>query len=399
MHVGISSLMIQRGKTGVAQYLFGLLRGFCDQSTRNRFTVFALEDDLPLLAPFKPSVTLVPVSETYRSATQSIRWHHQCLPRLVRQHRFDVLHIPSYRRLLWQKPCPLVATIHDLAPFRVPGKYDWKRMFYGRVVVRWLAWRQDRIIAVSRNTANDIIRFFRLPATRIQVIHNGLDHQRFRPGLSDAAKQWVRDRFGIAGPFFLYVARVEHPGKNHLRLISAFEKFRAQTGAGWQLVFGGSDWHGAEVIHAAIDNSPCRENIRSLGFVAEEDLPDLYRAADGFIYPSLYEGFGLPPVEAMACGCPVIASTRGSLAEVIGNAALTVDPEDPGDIAKKMEILATDTQCAESMRALGLAHAKEFDWSRTAAQTLRVYEQVSGLASVRTGGLSSTPEAVQGAAS
>lgn len=392
MRVGISSLMIQRGKTGVAQYLFGLLRGLEQRIADEQITMFVLQEDLPLFALFKSSMRLVAVSERYREPIQNIRWHQQYLPRLVREHRLDVLHIPSYRRLLWQRPCPLVATIHDLAPFRVPDKYDWKRMFYGRVVVRWLAWRQHRIIAVSQNTANDLIRFFRLPPNRIQVIYNGLDHQRFQPGPIERAKVWAKKRLGLETPFFLYVARLEHPAKNHLRLISAFEQFRARIHSPWQLVLAGSDWHGAEAIHTAIERSPQRRHIRSLGFLPDEDLPELYRAADGFIYPSLYEGFGLPPIEAMACGCPVISSTRGSLAEVIGNAALTLDAENVTDIAEKMIALATGAASSEALRSAGLAQAEKFNWTRTASETLRVYEQAINYVRSAPGQLESAPK-------
>lgn len=397
MRVGISSLMIQRGKTGVAQYLFGLLRGLEQRDRDQQFTVFVLQDDLPLFASFKSSMRLVPVSERYREPLRNIGWHHQYLPRWVREHHLDVLHIPSYRRLLWQRPCPLVATIHDLAPFRVPDKYDWKRMFYGRVVVRWLACRQDRIIAVSQNTANDLTQFFELPANRIQVIHNGLDHQRFSPGSPERARQWAEKRFGLETPFFLYVARLEHPAKNHLRLISAFEQFRARCHLPWQLVLSGSDWHGAEAIHTAISRSPQRQQIRSLGFVPDQELPGLYRAANAFIYPSLYEGFGLPPIEAMACGCPVISSTRGSLAEVIENAALTVDPENVSDIAEKMISLATGVRSSETLRSAGLARAKQFSWTRTASETVRVYEQAANHIRSAQTRLDSTPK-VLGAA-
>jgi glycosyltransferase involved in cell wall biosynthesis len=374
MHVGISSLMIQRGKTGVAQYLFGLLRAFQRQCADQRFTVFVLQNDLHLFESVQSNITLVPVDERYRSALRNIQWHQQELPRLCRKRQVDVLHVPSYRRLMWRKPCPLVATIHDLAPFRVPGKYDWKRMFYGRVVVRWLAWRQDRIIAVSQNTAKDLLQFFKLPSSRIQVIHNGLDHDRFCPGSASVARAWAEQRFGLDVPFFLYVARLEHPGKNHLRLIAAFEQFRQATGLNWQLVFGGSDWHGAELIHSAIQRSVYRNQIRNLGFVSDHELPDLYRAASAFVYPSLYEGFGLPPAEAMACGCPVIASTRGSLAEVIGDAALTVDPENVADIATKLSVLASDQLRADALVRAGLRQARQFDWGRTASQTLEVYQ-------------------------
>lgn len=375
MRIGISSLMIQRGKTGVAQYLFALLRALEKQGGQHRFTLFVLKEDLPLFDFIKQSMTIVMVPEKHRPPVKNILWHQRLLPGLVRKHQLDLLHIPSYRRLLARKPCPMVATIHDLAPFRVPKKYEWKRMLYGRWVVRWLARRPDRIIAVSHNTARDIVTFFGLPARRIEVIHEGVDHDRYFPGSSQTAKAWIDQRYGLKGPFFLYVARLEHPAKNHLRLIAAFDEFKTATGADWQLVFAGSDWHGAEAIHAAIQSSRRAKEIHSLGFVPDSQLPDLYRAADAFVYPSLYEGFGLPPLEAMACGCPVISSTRGSLGEIIGDAAVTVDPENAQQMAAQLSRVATDESLREHLQIAGLAQARRFDWTRTAAETLKVYEQ------------------------
>jgi glycosyltransferase involved in cell wall biosynthesis len=374
--------MIQGGKSGVAQYVLSLVRGLQRHTKWHEFTLFALEKDLPLFSFAHESMTLVAVSEKYRSAVKNILWHQHRLPRLVRSYRLDVLHVPSYRRLLSRRPCPLVGTIHDLAPFQVPNKYDWKRMFYGRVVVRWLARRQDRIIAVSQNTAKDIETFFHLPKDRIKVIHNGIDHTRFGPAPVEPAKSWVSRRYGLGGRYFLYVARLEHPGKNHIRLIEAFDLFKAGSSSDWQLVFAGDDWHGAEAIHARIAQSPNRKHICSLGFIPDSSMADLYRAADAFVYPSLYEGFGLPPLEAMACGSPVICSTRGSLGEVIGQAALTIDPENVSQMAAQLGKIATDEQTRNRLREAGFAQAAQFDWARTTAETLRVYEQAGSRAAV-----------------
>jgi glycosyltransferase involved in cell wall biosynthesis len=378
MRIGISTSVIQRGQTGIGQYLFALLRAMAACDTRHRFVLFVLEDDLPLFQFVHDSMELVPVPERFRPPVKNILWHQAHLPRLVRRHQLDVLHVPSYRRLLGTKPCALVGTIHDLAPFRIAGKYDWKRMFYGRVIARRLARLQDAIIAISENTARDITRFFGLPRERLTVIHNGLEHSRFFPADRAEAKAQITARHGLRKPFFLYVARLEHPAKNHVRLIAAFNQFKTVTQSDWQLVFGGSDWHGAEAIHATIARSPVSQDILTLGFVPDLVLPDLYRAADAFVYPSLYEGFGMPPVEAMACGCPVVCSTRGSLGEIVGDAAAMVDPEDVHSIVKQLHRVASDNELRSRLRAAGLAQARQFDWDRAGAATVQVYERVAG---------------------
>lgn len=377
--VGISTSVIQRGKTGVAHYVFALLRALLEKPRRLQFVAFVLEEDVPLFADHaRAGLEIVRVSERFRPPVRNIFWHQVRLPSLARQQGLQVLHIPSYRRMLWRKPCRLIATIHDLAPFRVPGKYDWKRMLYGKVVAKRLAFRQDRVIAISHNTAEDIGRFFGLPGGRVQVVYNGIDHRRFYPGDRQALGASYRQKKGLNAPFFLYTARLEHPGKNHLRLISAFEEFKAATHSHWQLLFAGSDWHGAEVIHQAIKQSRFGKDVRPLGYVPDEELPDLYRAADVFVYPSLYEGFGMPPLEAMACACPVIASSAGSLQEVVGDAAAIVNPEDIHTIARELYRLAMDATERNRLRAAGLNRASQFDWSRTAAETTRVYEGFQG---------------------
>jgi glycosyltransferase involved in cell wall biosynthesis len=373
MRIGLTTSVIQRGKTGIAQYVFSLLRGFEAQAGGHEFVLFALKNDLPLFEFARKFVRLVPVSEYFRPPLMDIFWHQIILPRLARAQELEVLHVPSYRRLPWPRPCALVATVHDLAAFHVAKKYDRARMFYGRSVARRLARRQDEIIAVSENTARDIATFWKLPAGQVTVVHQGVDHGRFFPVVREIAKATGLSHFDLSRPFFLYVARLEHPAKNHLRLIAAFENFKAETKSPWQLVLAGGDWHGAEKIHAAIRRSRFKDDIRCLGFVPEVELPLLYRAADVFVYPSLHEGFGFPPLEAMACGCPVLCSTRGALGEVVGDAAATVAPEDVSALKFQLAHLATDEGLREQLRAAGLERARQFDWRRTAARTLEVY--------------------------
>ena len=378
MKIGLSTSVIQRGRSGVGQYVLALVRALLPEAGRHEFTLFVLEEARPLFSFAESAMRIVPVPERFRAPVADIGWHQAALPRLARRLGLDVLHVPSYRRMLWRRPCGLVATIHDLAPFHLRNKYDPARMFYGRVVARRLAQRQSRIIAVSEATARDLDRFFRVPRSRVAVVPNGLDHGRFRPGSAAEAKAALASRHGVSGPFFLYVARLEHPAKNHVRLIEAFGRFKAETRSPWRLVLGGSDWHGAGAIHAAAASSPFAADIIRSGFVSGDELPEWYRAADAFVYPSLFEGFGLPPVEAMACGCPVISSGAGALAEVIGGAAIVIDPHDIAGMAGALARLASDPAERDRLRLAGLARARLFDWKLNAAATLRVYAEAAG---------------------
>ena len=158
-----------------------------------------------------------------------------------------------------------------------------------------------------------------------------------------------------------------------MRLIEAFSRFKTETKSNWLLALGGSDWHGAEVVHGAAARSPFAQDIRFLGFVDDASLPGLYHAADTLVYPSLFEGFGLPPAEAMACGCPVLSSTRGSLAEVVADAADIIEPEDVTSIAAGLQRMASSESRRERFRQAGFGNARRFDWEMNARQVLEVY--------------------------
>lgn len=377
MKIALSTSVMQRGRSGVGQYVLSLVRALLPAAEQHEFTLFVLEDDIPLFAFAQGVMRIEPVSESHRSPVRNILWHQTALPDLLRYRGSDVLHIPSYRRMLWSRPCALVSTIHDLAPFHVPGKYDAARMFYGRVVARQLAQRQDELIAVSQVTAGDLETDFQVPRARVTVIANGIDHERFRPGSAEAARAAVCAPRGVTGPFFLYVARLEHPAKNHARLIEAFSRYKAASGSPSKLVLAGSDWHGAETIHQLIVASPFARDIHVLGFVAAEELPLWYRAAEALVFPSLYEGFGLPPIEAMACGCPVLSSTRGALAETVGNAAGRLEPEDIAQMERQLARIAGEPGWRTQLQRAGLIRAANFTWEATAAATFGVYARAA----------------------
>ncbi len=323
----------------------------------------------------KGTMNLVSVSETFRPPIRNIVWHQTVLPRLLNTLKMDVLHVPTYRRMLWSAPCASVATIHDLAQFRIARKYDPLRMLYSRGVARHLAQFQNEIIAISQSTADDIERFFRIPPEHIHVIHHGVDFERFSPGDRTQAAVYAAARWKLDRPFLLYVSRIEHPSKNHLRMIEAFNEFRVSTRSNYLLALAGRDSFRSEVVHAAAERSPFDQDIRFLGFVDDSALPMLYRAAKAMVYPSLFEGFGHPPIEAMACGCPVVTSTRGSLAEVVDGSAGIFDPERVDDIAAALTRISTDPEWCAHLSAAGIANVRRFDWNKNAEHVLSVYSE------------------------
>ncbi|NRB76826.1 MAG: glycosyltransferase family 4 protein [Verrucomicrobiales bacterium] len=366
MKIALSTSVIDRGKSGVARYVIEITKAILHRLGTDQFILFVLEDDLPLFAFAEKKATIVPVKEIWRRPVLNIVWHQMVLPRLLSRHRVDLLHVPSYRRMVWHAPCRKVATIHDLAPFRLSGKYDFLRMIYGRYAARALARRQDAILTVSNYTASDIEVFFGIPKDRIHVAFNGLDHERFYPRTAHGS-QVGRNLY------FLYVSRLEHPAKNHVRLIKSFNHFKDTTGSKWKLVLAGGDWHGSEIIKTSARNSPHASSIELPGFVPDQELPELYRNAGAMVYPSLFEGFGLPPVEAMACGCPVISSDRGSLPEITGKAALLVNPNSARELESAMTRIATEASLRNDLTSLGVERSRCFDWNTAAEVTLKVF--------------------------
>lgn len=375
--VCLSTSVIQRGRGGVGQYVLALVKALAAHRSSIDLYLFILKGDLELFTFCQDYATIIEAPEENRNPIRDILWHQRRAPKICADHGVQVLHIPSYRRMIASRRIPTVATIHDVAPFTLADKYDWKRMIYGRYVARFLARRQRKVIAVSETTASEIQKYFRLPADRVEVVLNGLDHERFRPDTSAAPDDELRARLGLANPFFLYIARLEHPAKNHVRLIQAFERYRDENPDGNDLALGGSDWHGADVIHEAIRSSRHAARIHNLGFVADGDVPRLYRAAQALVFPSLFEGFGLPPLEAMACGTPVASSPNGALREVVGDAGLLFDPESVSAIADALSRIDQDEELRAQLRSKGLARAEDYKWSLTAKRMVEIYQRTA----------------------
>ncbi len=374
----LSAGMIQSGHSGVGRYVVELANRISKMGTVE-LHVAGLDEDRRLFGSVDDRLWIsIPPSSA--GGLRNLLWHQFKLPTILRSGGFDLLHIPSYRRVVASCPITQLATIHDCAPFRLRDKYGLLRGFFGRHVAPWLARRCDHVLTVSEFTKRDLIHFFKLPSTGVEVVYNGLNHETYRPATSAAVADF-RERHGFKQPFLLFISRLEHPGKNHLRLIEAYERYRETSGADMLLVLAGAPWHGAEVIESRVRESAFADSIRLPGFVVEEELPLWYAAAEALVFPSLMEGFGLPVVEALACGLRVASSNRGSLPEVGGDAAVYFDPEDVVGMAEAILQLCQEPAEARQARIdTGIVHAAGFNWDVAAKVTCQTYSKMGNIA-------------------
>ena len=300
--------------------------------------------------------------------------HRSGLTKFASDQSLDVLHVPTIRRLPGKLPCASVVTVHDLGPVRMAGKYGALRDYYHRKLVpRWLD-DVDAFVTPSQACKTDLVELYHADPAKITVVPNGIDHSTYHPGDRAQSATYIREKFDLDGPFIVFVSRLEHPAKNHVRLIEAFEKFKSSPDCPHRLVFVGSDWHGAEAIHQRGEKLVASGDLRITGYVEKQAMPHFLRAAESVVYPSLFEGFGLPVIEAMACGAPVACSRSSSLTEIAEGRALLFDPEDPDSIAGALESLANDATQRERFRQLGLGHAATFTWQRCVDETIAVWK-------------------------
>ncbi len=267
-----------------------------------------------------------------------------------------------------------VFTLHDLI-FKFFPEYHLplNRAFLGLMLPRFLR-RADAIIAVSECTKRDAIRLYHLPPEKITVIYEGVD-PALRPVEDKNLIEQARARYAHDQPFVLYLGTIE-PRKNLIALIDAVRALRARGLSHRLLIAGRKGWlYQATFDH--VTRTGMSEAVDFLDYVPDAELPALFAACDAFVFPSLYEGFGLPPLEAMACGAPVVCSNTSSLPEVVGEAAVLFDPGDVGEIAGAIERVVSDAALRDELRAKGIAQAARFSWERAARETLAVYERVT----------------------
>ena len=363
------------GKSGVSQYIIQLLRHLPSVAPDMTFDVLLLEEEKAIYVVDPDRIRPIFQNRYFRNPITNILWQQTVLPLLCARGGYDVLFVPAgNRRMPYWAPCPSLGTFHDLAIVHIPGKYDRLHNFYNLHVMPVLVRRLSHVIAISESTKQDLLKYIRVPEDRITVIPEAADQTLYFPRDKTAAQEKVSRIYGIRPPYVLFISRIEHPGKNHVRLIRAFDRAKRGSNLPHQLVLAGSDWGRAEEVHREANTCASKDSILFTGFVAGGDLPDLYAGADAFVFPSLFEGFGLPVLEAMSCGIPVACSNVSSMPEVAGDAALLFDPEDERSIEQALTTLLTDKGTQQDLVRRGLQRSKTFSWQRTAeltAETLR----------------------------
>ena len=376
MNIALSSFVLQGGKSGIARYVMDLVSAMKNEHKIDNVKMLLPQNDSHLIK--RESHLSFNISKALlANPVLSILWHNTYLPMSGILKNTDLLHVPSYRRIPYVKTCPLMATVHDLATFNIDGKYDKMRMFYNRKIVPHLINRCDRLITVSEFSKKDIIKFIGYDEDKIDVIYSGIDHSLFYPRDKELARARVAQEYGLHSPFLCYVSRIEPKGKNHFRLLDAFEKFKKKHPSDYKLLLVGSDWNGAEQFHSRVQDSPVKDDIVFTGFAPNEMLPEIYSAADLCVYPSLFEGFGFPVIEAMACGAPVICSNTSSLEEISRNRTPNFDPYSVEEIYTRLRDTLGQSNFAQD-RESNLNYARSFKWQNTARAVVTSYEKCLG---------------------
>jgi glycosyltransferase involved in cell wall biosynthesis len=360
---------------GIGTYIWNLVRNLSQLDDHNEYLLAGTDRNFHELGPLRPNFTKFLQSD--RTGT----WREQfALSRALSKRKPDVVHIPHHD-CPFMMPGRLVVTIHDCVHVKFPPENLSRLRRYE------LYWRTKRavesasqILAVSNSTRDDLINIFNLDARRISVVHNALD-ERFSPEQNGADRKTVLERYQIHDPFILYSGRIR-PHKNIHRLIEAFAVLKSELRDDEQyrnlkLIVIGDELSRHQYLRLTVVRSGVQQDVRFFGFVPNSILQVFYQSAVLFAFPSLYEGFGLPPLEAMASRTPVLASNTSSLPEVLGDAALLVNPENVFEIARGMKSILMEDALRTRLIERGMTHISRFSWATAAKQVIEAYKRAA----------------------
>ncbi len=373
MRIGFDArILASPQSTGIGRYTSRLLTSLSSCSTAHSLLLFVPRCDGGAALPRGPFESIrSPIPDDLREDRFYRLWLDMYLPMMIRWKRIDLFHgpcflIPKTRR------ARTVVTIYDLTHEKYPQWAPACSAEFAKRVGEGVR-RADAVIATSEATRGDIRETYGIDERKIRVIYGGVD-PCFRPIEDRNLLASVRDRYRLPAHFILSVLSL-NPRKNLPGLLRAFSILKKSTKTPYALVVAGKDYGGYDVLRDA-EKMGMSDSFMFLNYFPEEELPLLYSLAEIFVFPSFYEGFGLPPLEAMACGRPVIASRTGSLPEVLGDAALYCDPGDPADIAARIADLLGSDEEKDTLRQKGLTRSAKYRWDDCARSTLRLYEEL-----------------------
>ena len=368
---------------GIGTYIRNLVRALADLDSHNRYTLVALPGHIGDLAGLGSNFTFAEYGRPDRTVIHDVAFAF-----FLRRLKADLFHIPLNSVTYWM-PRPYVLTIHDMSTLLFPAQRDVRKAFFDERYRRGAA-RAAQIIAVSHSTRRDIEAVLGVPPERLSTIYSApdpafLDDSEGRAGSSapgdPSRNRRILERYSIHPPFILYAGSVR-PQKNLPRLVEAFAVLRQELESQpefqeLRLVIIGDELSRSPAVRRAVVATRMEKFVRPLGFVPTETLKALYQAASLFAFPSLYEGFGLAPLEAMLCGTPVVASNLPALVEAVGTAAELVIPDNVFDIARGMRSVLLDAGRRASLIAAGLRQARQFRWEHTARSVLAIYRDIN----------------------
>jgi len=370
MHIGLNAHLLSLAETyrgaGINWYIHNLLTHLPRVDRANRYTAF-IGDGRFASPGLALKLSRLPTSRP----VVRIFWEQVVQPFALQKERVDLLHALAFVTPLLS-PCPAVVTIYDLSFLLYPESFKRSKNFYLGLFTRLSARRARRIIAISESTKQDVIRLLGVSPEKVEVVYCGID-ETFRPLAGDQVAAF-RSKRSLPERFILFVGTIE-PRKNVTRLIEAFANLHTRRLTDLKLVIGGAKGWFYEDVFTRVEELGLEGEVMFPGYIPVSELPLWYNAAELFVYPSLYEGFGLPPLEAMACGTPVVTANTSSLPEVVGEAGLTVDPLDAEGLAETIRRALDDGALRREMKERGLQRAKGFSWTKAAQETVQVYRR------------------------
>jgi glycosyltransferase involved in cell wall biosynthesis len=363
---------------GVGTYTRNVIRALSRLDRSNDYFLMGSPQKVEEIGPLPPNFKTIPLLDDGSTA----KGYMHCRAVLKRLH-CDLVHIPYLFWMPRSLPCPYVMTVHDVLEhmYRTHDRSSLRRSLHFQLTRRVLK-GAARILAVSKYTKSDIEKLFGIPGSRIEVVYNAIDERFLSGHASDVERQVLAERYLVTYPFLLYAGRIS-PHKNLVRIIEAFSALKAElekdgSFPDLKLIIIGDELSKHPDLRRTVIRSGVQNDVRFMGFVPIEMLRVFYDAAKIFVFPSLYEGFGLPPLEAMAHGTPVVTSNTSSLPEVVGNAAVLVNPENVFEIMRALLRVLLDQAVRDKYKQRGYEQVKKFSWDASARQTLEAYEAVAG---------------------